>query len=43
VSDGTSAADDAWQNAALNDAMKNVGQGARTDEVVAALGVRAAA
>ncbi len=43
VSDGTSTTGEEWQNAALNYAVTNVGRVVSTDDVVQALGARAAA
>ena len=43
VSDGTSTTGDEWQNAALNYAVTNVGRVVGTEDVVQALGARAAA
>jgi gluconolactonase len=43
VSDGTSTTGDEWQNAALNYAVTNVGRVVATDDVLQALGAKAAA
>jgi nicotinamidase-related amidase len=43
VSDATSTMNDEWQHAALNYALTNVGEVGTTQEVLAALGVRAPA
>jgi gluconolactonase len=43
VSDGTSTTGEEWQNAALNYAVTNVGRVVATDDVLQALGAKAAA